>query len=94
MIFPTSDTMTFATRDDTIARNLHRNKAVLRGAMAALKSNLEPWERREIEAGRRIAVIEIREIVHRFRHLSVEVRQELFRAPADLMREVMSRALV
>ena len=39
--------ITFRARDPGVIENLDSYKATLRGAMTALKSELEPWERKE-----------------------------------------------
>lgn len=73
----------FASKDDSIARNLDTLKAALRGAMKALKSPLERWERKEFESVRRDAITGIRRQLAALRGLPPAARRDLCRTPAS-----------
>jgi|GEM_PF-6439573 hypothetical protein len=81
----------FAKKDDSFARKLHTHKAVVRGAMAALRSAREPWERREFELVRKGAVQGIISLMCSIRGVSASARKELLQVPDDLTKAACGR---
>lgn len=87
--------MTFAVKDESLARMLHSDKAALRSVMATLKSaDLQLWERREYEVVRKTCVGRIIDLLRGLRGLGLELRRELLRCPEDLSRANLERPIL